>query len=459
MSRTKKGTSKKSIHPIHNDQKLLELVLKWFVNKQHQNSIQLQDAKHHVTNDSNNGIEDDEELAILLTTGSLNPIHTGHIDMMNFAKTELESYKKNSTKYTVIGGFMSPSHDEYVRTKPSYIRSDDRVKMIKIAVQDSNWIECDEWECKQKHFKDFPQVCQRFSKEINDERFKTKIRDYIGNKYKEYYQNYLSEMKMKMKLKLKQDNNNEKTSDKNDNIDVNMEKDVELKENKDDSNNKETTNDNDAKMCDKESKEKELKQIENDITSNNKDTTNENENENAYENENASDNGNYNYGTSEEKIEILKLDENIDYNIDIDVDKIELRKMSIFYVCGRDHCDKCRLWDGINGYNGLVAKTLVVPRPDDKNNNNNFKLTSNFKSNYTNCIVVSVPKSKMIDDRSSTQIRKYIQDSKGKLENFNIIKEEIVKMKILHPKVLQYIQDKDNLKALYQQLNDRDYKR
>ena len=79
----------------------------------------------------------EKQRAILLATGSFNPIHTGHVDMMNFAKKELESLGK----YTVIGGFMSPSHDSYVSTKGSYIGSDDRIEMIKLAVEDSDWIE------------------------------------------------------------------------------------------------------------------------------------------------------------------------------------------------------------------------------------------------------------------------------------------------------------------------------
>ena len=60
-----------SIRPIHNDQKLLKLVLEWF-EKKHNRGMR----KYYKN----------EELVILLTTGSLNPIHTGHIDMMNFAK-------------------------------------------------------------------------------------------------------------------------------------------------------------------------------------------------------------------------------------------------------------------------------------------------------------------------------------------------------------------------------------
>ena len=46
--------------------------------------------------------------AVLLTTGSLNPIHLGHVDVMEAAKIEIE---KLNAKTKVIAGFMSmPLH-------------------------------------------------------------------------------------------------------------------------------------------------------------------------------------------------------------------------------------------------------------------------------------------------------------------------------------------------------------
>ena len=309
-----------------------------------------------------------EELVILLTTGSLNPIHSGHIDMMNFAKKELESYKKNSKKYTVIGGFISPSHDEYVSTKPSYICSNDRVKMIKAAVKNSYWIECDEWECKQSGFVDFPQVCEKFLRKINSDQFKEKICDYIGTRCK--------------KSQSSQEHNSNENSNINEQTLIQKWMPQWMKNN--------NSENNDINDCD----------------------------------------------TKEEKMDNVNSNEN----------SIQLPKMSIFYVCGRDHCDKCRLWDGIRIYatKRLVAKTLVVPRPDDKHNN------SKSRSKSENCIVVNVPKFKMIDNRSSTQIRKYIENSQGKFENFQ---QEMNKMpQILDENVLKYIEN--NWNDLYKQLND-----
>lgn len=53
-----------------------------------------------------------EKPVILLSTGSFSPLHDGHIHMMERAKEILES-----KGYSVVGGYLSPSHDEYVSSK------------------------------------------------------------------------------------------------------------------------------------------------------------------------------------------------------------------------------------------------------------------------------------------------------------------------------------------------------
>lgn len=51
--------------------------------------------------------------AVLLTTGAMNPAHAGHIDMFRRAKKYLE----NDKGFYVLGGWLSPSHDNYVIPK------------------------------------------------------------------------------------------------------------------------------------------------------------------------------------------------------------------------------------------------------------------------------------------------------------------------------------------------------
>lgn len=83
-----------------------------------------------------------ENPVVLLTTGGFDPIHEGHLYMMEFAKQNLEK-----SGYNVVGGYFSPSHDSYVKTKP-YSRTNayERVNLCQEVVKDSNWIMIDPWE-------------------------------------------------------------------------------------------------------------------------------------------------------------------------------------------------------------------------------------------------------------------------------------------------------------------------
>ena len=57
-------------------------------------------------------------LAVLVTTGALNPIHRGHVAAMEETKTFLE--KERGMR--VLAGWISPSHDLYVGPKMSSLR-------------------------------------------------------------------------------------------------------------------------------------------------------------------------------------------------------------------------------------------------------------------------------------------------------------------------------------------------
>ena len=321
----------------------------------------------------------DQGFSILLTTGSLNPIHSGHIDMMDYAKKELEGLN-----YNVIGGFMSASHDSHVSTKTNYIRSNNRLEMIKLAVKESqpDWIECDEWECKQKDFIDYPQVCKEFSKEIN-EHLPGLIEEYTEKE--KMGENINTEKVMKIDDNRKDNENN-----------ANKSKDGKIDDDK-----------KEKKKADVEMKSQK-QEIEKGKENKSKDSK------------------------SKSKLEI------------------KLPNISLFYVCGRDHADKCYLWEGVKTHDGqLVAKTLVVPRPDAKHKN-----TSN-KNNNENCIVVSMPQEKMFHDRSSTVVRNAILDSKGDREKFNTISNKKLVENILSKNVLEYVEK--NLHELYTQLIDKSY--
>ncbi|KAK1878439.1 Nicotinamide/nicotinic acid mononucleotide adenylyltransferase 2, partial [Dissostichus eleginoides] len=74
--------------------------------------------------------ENNKTHVILLSCGSFNPITKGHIHMFEKAR----EYLHKSGRFIVIGGIISPVHDSY--GKP-------------LAVQSSDWIRVDPWECYQ----------------------------------------------------------------------------------------------------------------------------------------------------------------------------------------------------------------------------------------------------------------------------------------------------------------------
>lgn len=90
---------------------------------------------------------------VLVSTGSYNPIHLHHVQVFQEAKTRLEL-----EGYTCLAGFLSPSHNCYVRHKlkqSHVIPSRHRFHMIQAAVQDSDWLSAHPWEMSQDGFIDF----------------------------------------------------------------------------------------------------------------------------------------------------------------------------------------------------------------------------------------------------------------------------------------------------------------
>jgi predicted NAD-dependent protein-ADP-ribosyltransferase YbiA (DUF1768 family) len=97
---------------------------------------------------------------VLLTTGAMNPVHHGHLAMFTHAKKVLE----RDHGFTVLGGFLSPSHDLYVGPKcrakgQTHALIHERVNMCRIAVQNHPWIEVGLWESSRVgYWPDYPEV-------------------------------------------------------------------------------------------------------------------------------------------------------------------------------------------------------------------------------------------------------------------------------------------------------------
>lgn len=103
-------------------------------------------------------IKEAEKPVVLLTTGGFDPIHDGHLYMMDFAKKVLEE-----KGYNVVGGYLSPSHESYVSTKPYYkINAFERLDLCQECVKDSEWLMIDPWESIYvKTYINFTDIIQR----------------------------------------------------------------------------------------------------------------------------------------------------------------------------------------------------------------------------------------------------------------------------------------------------------
>lgn len=87
-------------------------------------------------------LENTKKPVVLLSTGGFLPLHQGHFDMMELAKKELEK-----EGYDVVGGYFSPSHEDYVSTKPDYNSClGKRLFQCQQAVENSSWLMIDPWE-------------------------------------------------------------------------------------------------------------------------------------------------------------------------------------------------------------------------------------------------------------------------------------------------------------------------
>lgn len=79
---------------------------------------------------------------VLLSTGGFYPIHQGHIDMMELAKQTF-----NNNGFNVVGGYLSLSHDDYIKTKPFYnTTSLQRLDNAQKIISDSSWLMIDPFE-------------------------------------------------------------------------------------------------------------------------------------------------------------------------------------------------------------------------------------------------------------------------------------------------------------------------
>jgi hypothetical protein len=86
--------------------------------------------------------------------------------MLEKAKLTLETQNPN---IPVVAGFLSPSHELYVKPKSeyggdAYFPSNQRATMCDLSTEDSTWLSCGRWEMSQKsYWPDFPDVANNLA--------------------------------------------------------------------------------------------------------------------------------------------------------------------------------------------------------------------------------------------------------------------------------------------------------
>ncbi len=84
----------------------------------------------------------DKPKCVLISTGAFSPLHSGHIEMM------IEAKKVLSKDYDVLGGYISPGHDEYIKQKTGkeWIPIHDRLDYANDLIKQYDWLVMDPWE-------------------------------------------------------------------------------------------------------------------------------------------------------------------------------------------------------------------------------------------------------------------------------------------------------------------------
>lgn len=110
-----------------------------------------------------------QNVAVILSTGAMNPAHRGHAQLLHQAADRL-----SKAGYKVAGAYISPTHDSYVQPKARRLQTIGlsnafRLEVARLTVLHDDLVALSPWECSQSGFVDFPQVSEQCQREFSAE--------------------------------------------------------------------------------------------------------------------------------------------------------------------------------------------------------------------------------------------------------------------------------------------------
>ncbi|KAL0487915.1 nicotinamide mononucleotide adenylyltransferase [Acrasis kona] len=136
--------------------------------------------KKIIQEENENGSRLYDILYVLVSTGSYSPIHKMHTEMLKVTAEFLERLPKCK----VVGGYLSPCHDEYVSFKlqDNAINAQHRINMCELAVKDTDWMCVDKWEINGPRLRMFSEVVIKLSEFLSQGLYKESHPDVYNNR-------------------------------------------------------------------------------------------------------------------------------------------------------------------------------------------------------------------------------------------------------------------------------------
>lgn len=109
-----------------------------------------------------------EKAVILFTTGSMNPVHVGHVQQLELAA---EYFERRGV--TVLAALLSPSDWRWSRHKPyGYLKNEDKLSLCRLV--ETELVKVDDWEISQTSLMDFPDVRRHLMEMVRQKVVKTR---------------------------------------------------------------------------------------------------------------------------------------------------------------------------------------------------------------------------------------------------------------------------------------------